>query len=89
MNWQISLSKDAEKFLAKNKLPKENIFEIIRKSIKKLQGEDVNVDIKKLKGEWQGFYRSRVGKIRIIAEFDFNNCLVFIENIDYRGGVYK
>jgi len=89
MNWQISLSKDAEKFLAKNKLPKENIFEIIRKSIKKLQGEDINVDIKKLKGEWQGFYRSRVGKIRLIAEFDFDNYLVFIENIDYRGGVYK
>jgi len=89
MNWQISLSKDAEKFLAKNKLPKENIFEIIHKSIKKLQGEDVNVDIKKLKGEWQGFYRGRVGKIRLIAEFDFDNHLVFIENIDYRGGVYK
>ena len=46
------------------------------------------IDIKKMKGEWKGFYRIRKGKWRIIAEFDFDNNSVFIENIDWRGNIY-
>ncbi len=35
MTWQIGLSKEAEKFLESQKISKEDIFEIVRKSIKK------------------------------------------------------
>ena len=88
MTWRISFTKNASKFLETNQIPKEKVFELVTKAIRKLQGGDINIDIKKLKGEWVGFYRIRMGKIRIIAEFDFDNSAVFIEEIDWRGNVY-
>ncbi|MEK7203220.1 MAG: type II toxin-antitoxin system RelE/ParE family toxin [Patescibacteria group bacterium] len=89
MTWKINLSKESDKFLAKNKTSKEDIFEIVGKVIKKLQGEDINVDVKKLKGKWLGFYRCRVGGVRIVFEINFDAFSVFIEVIDFRGGAYK
>ena len=41
-----------------------------------------------MKGEWEGFYRIRKGKWRVIVEFDFNSSSVFIEDIDWRGNIY-
>ncbi len=89
MNWAVSFSKKAEKFLEQNKLSKKDTFILVRDAIRKFQGEDINIDIKKLKGEWQGFYRIRKGELRIIVEFNFDNSSVFIEAIDWKGGVYK
>ena len=54
MNWDIAFSKQAEKFLEKNTVSRKDIFELIRSALKKFQGEKVNVDVKKLKGEWKG-----------------------------------
>lgn len=89
MSWQFEVSKSAEKFLEKNNLTIEEISELVSKAIRHFRGEDVNVDIKKLKGKWAGFYRIRSGRIRIIAEFDFDRSAVFIEEIDWRGNVYQ
>lgn len=89
MKWGIEASRNAEKFLQKNQLTKTEAFELIKKAICYFQGEDINVDIKKLTGKWAGFYRIRRGKIRIIAEFNFENSFIFIEEIDWRGNVYK
>ena len=89
MSWRVDLSRDAEKFLGKNKLTVSEVREIVVKAIRYFQGEDININIKKLKGEWRGFYRVRTGRIRIIAEFDFENSVVFIEEIDWRGNAYK
>jgi len=55
--------------------------------IKRTKDKDINVDVKKLKGSWTGYYRIKKGKIRII--FDYKNKAVFIEKIDFRGDVYK
>ena len=41
-----------------------------------------------MKGQWQNFYRTRKGKWRLIALFDFDTNSVFIENIDWRGNIY-
>ena len=57
--------------------------------MRKFKGEDININIKKLRGEWEGFYRIRFGKLRIIAEFQFEGCRAYIERIDWRGSVYK
>ena len=89
MNWSIAFSKQAEKFLEKNTFSRKDIFELIRSALKKFQGEKVNIDIKKLKGEWEGFHRIRKGKARIIAEFNFDDSSIFVEVIDWRGEVYK
>ncbi len=89
MEWQIDFHKNAVRFLETNKISQDRIIEIIFKALKKFKGEDTNIDIVKLKGYWLGFYRIRAGDIRIIAEFNFDAKKVYIENIDWRGKVYK
>ncbi len=89
MTWRILISRDAKKFLEGDNFSIEEVNELIVKAIRRFQGEDIAVDIKKLKGKWQGFYRVRSGKMRVIAEFNFEDSAVFIEEVDYRGNVYK
>ena len=89
MSWRIDTSKNAEKFLSKNELTIDEMREIVARAVRFFQGEDVNVNIKKLKGKWADFYRVRTGRIRIIAEFNFENSVVFIVEIDWRGNAYK
>ncbi|MDO8523056.1 MAG: hypothetical protein Q7S12_02085 [bacterium] len=89
MNLRIGLSRQAEKFLARNQIPQNEIFSAIKDAVGKFRGEDINVNIKKLSGKWEGFHRIRKGKLRIIAEFKFDHFVVFIEVIDWRGGAYK
>lgn len=89
MRWRIDFSKNSLRFLGDNHLEENFIIEKIKLALRKFSGEDVNINIKKLKGEWEGFYRIRDGKLRIIVEFYFNSNRVYIEEIDWRGNVYK
>ena len=89
MSWRIDFSPASLKFLSQNNLDENLILEKIGLALKRVQGERVNIDIKKLKGEWQGFYRIRSGKLRVIVEFQFSLQRVYIEVIDWRGSVYK
>ena len=83
MIWKFKYRKQAFSFL------KENDFvEIVRnKIISFIRGE--KVDIKKLKGNWEGFLRLRVGKIRVIFKLDVENKVVEIYKAGLRGKVYK
>lgn len=45
--------------------------------------------IRKLRGEWRGFLRMRVGDIRIILKIGFNTKTIYIYHIHYRGRAYK
>lgn len=47
------------------------------------------LDIKKMKGEWEGFYRLRVGKLRVIFTVNPADAEVEIYAIGARGDVYK
>jgi len=89
MNWEIDFHDRALKFLKKNKISQNEIVEIIKKVLRKFQGEKISIDIAKLKGEWTGFHRIKIGKMRIIAEFNFDKKKVYIEVIDWRESVYK
>lgn len=89
MNWQIDFHNRALKFLKKNKISQNEIIEIIKKVLRRFQREKVNIDIAKLKGKWLGFHRIKFGKMRIIAEFNFDKKKVYIEVIDWRGSAYK
>ena len=89
MNWRIDFSRDAFKFLDQNNLKEDFIIDKIKLALEKFKGEDTNIDIKKLKGEWEGFYRIRFGKLRIIVEFQFEYYRAYIDKIDWRGNVYK
>ncbi len=87
--WLVSFAIDVDSFLSNNNETREMVLILVRKALLKFQGNAVNVDIKKLKGEWVGFHRIRKGKLRIIVEFDFENHSVLVDRIDWRGSVYK
>lgn len=89
MSWAINYSKEALKFLSINKLSEEELDNDFVKVIKKLKGENINIDIKKMKGEWVGYYRLRERKMRIIFSIDFDEQIIYVDRIDYRGNIYK
>ena len=47
------------------------------------------LDIKMMKGKWDGFYRLRVGKVRILFTVNFESTEIEIRVIGTRGDVYK
>ncbi len=89
MKWLIDLSKSSLKFINKNNINKKNIVSILIIAIKKLQGQNINIDIKKMSGNWEGFYRVRKGKIRILISISFEDLSIYVDKIDYRGNIYK
>jgi mRNA interferase RelE/StbE len=88
MKWEIGFSREAEKFLKRKSIRPEVVAEIT-KFLKRMKGKQISVDVKKLKGDWQGFYRIRKGELRIIFELDFDEHLIYIARVDHRGGVYN
>ena len=88
MKWEISFSGDAEKFMKRENLRSKAIAEIT-KFLRRMKGESVSVDVKKLKGDWEGFYRIRKGRLRIIFDLNFAEHRIHVSTIDQRGGVYK
>lgn len=89
MKWIVDVTRDAEKFLAGNHMERERVLDLVALAIHKFSGEVANVNIKKLKGEWRGYYRIRRGDLRIIASFDFERSRALVEQIDWRGNAYK
>lgn len=92
MNVDITYSKASLKFMRKNPQAGtvEDIQSILIASLKKIfHQETVNVDVKQLRGDWQGYYCTRKGKTRIIFSIREEETLeVFVHTIDFRGNVY-
>ena len=90
----IKFRKNAIKFLEKASI--EDAARI-RDSLNKLlifveeQGiiPFTELDIKKMKGDWEGFYRLRIGKIRIVFRVNIDSTEIEIYTIGVRGDVYK
>ena len=62
--FKVKIRKGCRKFLEKLSLKdRERVLSKIRDFMGWLLGENVNVDVKKLKGRWKGFYRIRTGRI--------------------------
>ncbi|KIM13013.1 MAG: hypothetical protein KU38_02935 [Sulfurovum sp. FS08-3] len=94
MKIEIEYLKKPHKFFAKNShiLTKAQSNQLIIKAIKKiLLIEDINVDVKNLKGNLKDYYRVRQGKVRILFEFQNNTIIIkaIVNDIDFRGDVYK
>lgn len=88
MNWKIGYSNSALKFIDKQNIRNE-IREEIKKFIKKIKGENINIDLKKLEGSWSGYYRLRKGKLRVIFRINKIEKIILVEKVDFRGDVYK
>jgi len=89
--WEYEFSKESIKALEKFD---KKTTSLIKRKIKNignwLDDEAVlRVDIKELKGEWEGFYRLRVGRIRVLFSIDKRNSLIKVHDIGFRGNVYK
>ncbi len=91
---KVTFSKNSLNFLDKiNSKDKEKI----RKKIKKLveQINDANIilydelQIRRLKGDWKGCFRMRIGNIRVIFSVDRTEYEINIIEIDYRGNIYR
>lgn len=89
MNWRIDFSNQADRFLKKNNMSSDKISGLVVKALRKLRGENINIQMGKLKGAWAGFYKIRFGRARIIAAFDFDNQKARVEVVDWRGNAYK
>lgn len=87
MKWQVSYSKRANKFIKKEKI-EDKIRTTIEKFILKYVGENINMDVKKLKGAWHGYYRIRIGEMRIIVKADKDTKHIIVDVVDFRGSVY-
>lgn len=48
-----------------------------------------DLDIKKMKGKWEGFYRLRIGTNRIIFTASLNSGELEVYAIGARGDIYK
>jgi len=88
---KIKLSKKAIKFLENINNPhKQLILDKLKILYNATKTMDIfllqNLNIKALNGDWKGYYRIRVGNIRIIFKYDFEQIL--IEDINYRGKIY-
>jgi mRNA interferase RelE/StbE len=88
MKWRIEYSRDVEKFIDKQDVHIE-VREELKKFLIKMKGGSVNIDLKKLVGEWEGYNRLRKGRLRIIFELNKIDKVLFVDRIDFRGDVYK
>ncbi|MDJ0731423.1 MAG: type II toxin-antitoxin system RelE/ParE family toxin [Crocosphaera sp.] len=48
-----------------------------------------DLDIKRMKGNWEGFYRLRIGKIRVIFTIDLTSGNIEVYRIGFRGDIYQ
>ena len=88
MDWDVTTSRQVDKFLKMNHLKDEDFLNPVIRGINKLSGEKVSVDLKRMTGNWNGYFRVRSGKKRVIFSVDFLNKKAHIEVFDFRGNVY-
>lgn len=84
--YTLKLSKSAKKLLDKNdKNTRRRIIEVLHGLTEEPYSYKGSV---KLMG-YENIYRARVGKYRIIYEIFNHKLIIFIQDIDSRGEVYK
>jgi mRNA interferase RelE/StbE len=84
---KVVIHRKAVKYL--NRLPDESRSRI-KTLLKELEQSPLDhPDIKRMLGEWAGYYRLRAGKYRIIFWFNNKDDVVYIDHIGPRGDVYK
>lgn len=64
--------------------------ERVKQSLKNLEnGINNRTDIKQMAGDWKGYYRMRLGDIRIIFWINQELKTIYIDHIGSRGNIYK
>jgi mRNA-degrading endonuclease RelE of RelBE toxin-antitoxin system len=85
-------SGQAEKFLARNRssIDYERVESGLKLAASKLLlNEKNNADVKKMEGEWKGYYRLRLSSFRVVFKIiEGDPVVLVIEEIERRGNVY-
>jgi mRNA interferase RelE/StbE len=62
----------------------------IKAVLKQLEEDPLeHSDVKHMQGEWKGYNRLRIGKMRIIFYYDAAEDTVYVDHVGPRGDVYK
>ncbi len=90
---QVKFSRSAVKFLKKlDGDRQERIREkiaLLKNSLEEQKALPADeLDLKKLKGDWKGYFRIRTGQIRIIFKIKPEANEILIYNINFRGSAY-
>jgi len=93
-NIKITYLKKAQKFLLKNNhiIKESEVDDLMIMAIKKkIYKLNVNLDMKDLKNNLKGKSRVRKGKVRIVFELTDGELIIetIVEDIDFRGNIYK
>ncbi len=87
MKWTIDYSGRAGKFIEKHGI-RETTRSLLKDLVLRINGEPVNLDLKKLRGKWNGYLRIRSGDIRIILKVYKKEKRLYVDKVDFRGSVY-
>jgi mRNA interferase RelE/StbE len=87
MKWTIDYSGRAGKFIQKQGIS-DAVRSLLKDLIFRIHGKPVNLDLKKLRGQWQGYLRIRSGDIRIILKVYKKEKRIYVDKVDFRGSVY-
>ena len=86
--WRVELSKSAFKHLKKLENKKaQKILDDLQK-LEGLENPLLHQGVRPLVGQLKGFYRLRIGNIRIIFELNRNNKRIGVHTIVHRAGAY-
>ena len=88
MKWNIEYSKRARDFIEEHGI-RDKVRDSVNGFILRITGSNINIDVKKLKGAWEGYYRIRKGKVRIVLRASSVSRTIFVDIVDFRGSVYK
>ena len=83
--YRLIYHRDTVKFIAKQE---KAVQERIAQGLKGLRVIPPRGDIKPMKG-YQGLYRLRIGTFRVLFEIQHSDKVIYIQAIDFRGGIYK
>ncbi|MDH7513017.1 MAG: type II toxin-antitoxin system RelE/ParE family toxin [Clostridiales bacterium] len=87
-NWKLELSKDSWKYI--KKLGKRNGFRILDRleELCKKGNPIFQKDVRRLEGKLKGFYRLRIGDLRVIFEVDWEEKRIGVLAVVPRGNAY-
>ncbi len=84
--FEIIIDKEVRKAL--KKLPKHDQARLIEK-IEGLKNDPRPNGVKALQGNWQGFYRVRVGDYRVIYNIEDEILTIYVVKVAHRRQIYE
>ncbi len=84
---RVIIHRRAAKYVRKLPNPQKDRVKTL---LKQLQHEPLmQPQVRQMAGDWAGYYRIRLGNIRIIFWYDNESDTVYVDYIGARGDIYK